>query len=137
MSYFETRKALTPRLAKEELPISLTKSDVALVLALALLIFTGCAPSKKTKRQWKLKCIVNMRMLEGTVDLWKMDNPKTELPSGDFTEDSELTEIISLVLYENVPLCESGGLYSYDSSSNKILCSKHGSISDINFMDDN
>jgi competence protein ComGC len=121
-STFPAAPAPTPQRTRSGAFIAIITAVVVVVLlvcgilsAIAIPIFSGA----KTSAQQKA-CFANERMVEGAAQSYLADNGA--LPKS--------VEALVPELIQTVPVCPSGGAYSWDSTSGKYTCSKHGNYAD-------
>jgi hypothetical protein len=92
----------------------------AIVLIFVLLLFAPIHfdhPGRDPKR----RCQTNLRMLDGAIASWALDNHKTDL---DTPVDSDLFGP-TLYMHEK-PMCPIGGKYTIGAVNEKVRCSVPG-----------
>ncbi len=73
-------------------------------------------------------CMANMRVLEGAIDIWWMDNPEKKFPSCELTAESPLAGLLVPDCIKKIPKCRCEGRYWYRSATHTVSCSFHGTV---------
>jgi len=88
---------------------------------------------QEAKKEARMKaCQANMRILEGAIDMWEMDNDDQSIGPGYMIRDSDGTpgpiadKIIGYI--KRLPECREGGAYYYVPGKHWVRCSAHGTV---------
>ena len=79
-------------------------------------------------------CFANMRVLEGSVDMWEMDQDTSVFPGGPITREGENGHRLAPVYVRKIPRCRSGGTYNFNSQTHTVYCDAHGSVDNPGFL---
>lgn len=88
---------------------------------------------QRAKKEARLKaCMANMRVLEGGIDMWEMDNDRAIGP-GYLIRDRDgnpgpVAEKIIPQYIKKLPKCREGGAYYYVPGKHWVRCSVHGTV---------
>ena len=87
-------------------------------------------------------CLANMRVLEGAVDMWEMDQDAAgfggsgvEAANADITEDND-GGLVNMYV-KKIPSCKMAGVYKFDKDTHSVWCSKHNTVESPTFGDGN
>lgn len=88
-------------------------ATMAVLLGVALLAGAGCGPQAPTAAELKQQCFDNQLRIKQAEDLMFSDS-QLYAPIGDVTSKINAK-------------CPSGGTYTFDTTTDKVTCSVHGS----------
>ena len=89
---------------------------------------------KNRKRARLMSCLANMRVIEGGIDMWEMDQEgvKARMPSGIVFKPGQVSGPVGkklVSIYIKKPLkCYKGGTYHWETETRTVSCTKHGTI---------
>lgn len=105
---------------------------IALLIALFLLALAIPDVKRSSRPTPSLVCPANMRVLQGAIDIWEMDNENHSFHSGVLVNRDGTQGPSGLFLtphyLKKLPHCPSHGEYRYDENSHTVSCTIHGSL---------
>lgn len=117
-----------------------SRFGVGCLIVFLLLLVAGWFTERKFNQAKKVPrmkaCMANMRVIEGAIDMWEMDQLKPDdyMPGGVVFERGRVLGPIGKKIVpdyiKRACRCRSGGIYVYDRDAHTVSCTVHSTVDD-------
>ncbi len=105
-------------------------------LLLFLFLLSGIFPHRdRMPSSYQKACTANMRVLEGSIDMWEMDHDTATISgerdcalSRSRGKPTSYGQLLIPVYIKKMPKCRKNGNYMYHAGSHQVWCTRHNTV---------